>query len=109
MDIFHFEHYQVVSGDSGYGFSSYGEKKLHPKFSLGGGYAQHDRPGLYSDRFATGKRIFLNVHLALNSEFSLSTFVTQAIVNQQRTAPGTRVDVVFGYNLLHSLRRTGLF
>jgi hypothetical protein len=109
VDVIHFENYEVWSPDPGYGFGAYGEKKIGTKLSLGGGYAQHDRPGLYSDRFAEGKRVFLNLHLAIDSAFSISTAVTQAISNREDAAPRTRVDVAFGYNLLGHLRRTRLF
>lgn len=109
VDVVHFENYQVLSPDPGYGFGAYGEKKLGTRLSLGGGYAQHDRPGLYSDRFAEGRRVFLNLHFAIDSAFSISTAVTQAIANREDRAPRTRVDVAFGYNLLSHLRRSRLF
>ena len=105
VDFFHFENYQVANPNAGYGFAAYGEKKLHTKLSLGGGYAQHDRPGLYSDRFAAGKRIFVNVQLELTNEFSISTSYTQAIRNASESNPRTRLDVALNYDLLRTLRR----
>jgi len=109
IDVFHFENYQVVSPDAGYGFAAYGEKKLHSKFSVGGGYAQHDRAALYSDRFAAGKRVFANLQLELTSEFSISTAWTQAILNDRDSSPRTRFDVALNYDLLRTLRRKRLF
>ncbi len=104
-----FENYQRLGADSGYGFGVYGEKKLHPRLSLGGGYAQIDRVMLNSDRFLQGKRVHLNGHVTLSPEFSISLAAAQAV---DRTAPGlprTRLDVAFQYNLLHRLRKTELF
>jgi hypothetical protein len=109
VDVFHFENYQVVSPDAGYGFATYGEKKLHSKFSVGGGYAQHDRIALYSDRFAAGKRVFANLHLELTSEFSISTAWTPAVHNDRDSSPRTRFDVALNYDLLRTLRRKRLF
>jgi hypothetical protein len=109
LDVLHFENYQVVGLDVGYGFAAYGEKKLHSRVSVGGGYAQHDRAALYSDRFAAGKRIFVNLQLELTSEFSISTAWTEAIHNDLASSPRTRFDVALNYDLLHSLRRARLF
>jgi hypothetical protein len=106
IDIFHIENYQAANPDAGYGFAAYGEKKLHTRLFLGGGYAQHDRAGLYSDRFAAGKRIFLNVQLELRPEFSISTSWTQAIQNAVRASPRTRLDIALNYDVLRTLQRT---
>ncbi len=104
-----FENYQRLGADSGYGFGLYGEKKLHPRVSLGGGYAQIDRVTLNSDRFLRGKRLHITGHVTLSPEFSISMAATQAVSATGPHLPRTRVDVAFQYNLLHSLRRTGLF
>ena len=109
VDVFHFENYQVASTGPGYGFAAYGEKKLLSKLSLGGGYAQHDRAALYSDRFAAGKRIFFNLLLELTPEFSISTAWSEAMRNAQSTGPRTRFDVAVNYDLLHTLRGAKLF
>ncbi len=109
IDTFHFENYQRVGVDSGYGFGVYGEKTIHAKFSLGGGFARIDRSGLNSDRFPRGKRFHFNVHLALSPEFSLTISFTQAIANNPATLPRTRLDLAIGYSLLQTLRKTNLF
>ncbi len=109
IDVFHFENYQTARPGSGYGFAAYGEKKLLTTLSLGGGYTQHDRRGLYSDRFAPGKRIFANLQFELTPDFSISTSVTHAVRNPQKNNPRTRVDVALNYDLLRTLRKTKLF
>jgi hypothetical protein len=109
IDTFLFENYQRASPDFGYGFGIYGEKKLDPRFTLGGGYAQIDRSMLNSDRFPRGKRLHLNGHLTISPEFSVTVAFTQAVGNTSAALPRTRLDVAFSYNLLHSLRRIGFF
>ncbi len=109
MDTLHFENYQRTGFASGYGFGVYGEKNLSNRFSLGGGFARIDRSGLNSDRFARGRRIHLNSHITLNPEMSLTVSFTQAIANDQPTLPSTRLDLAINYNLLETLKKTGLF
>ncbi len=108
IDTFLFENYERLSPDSGYGFGAYGEKKLHPRISMGGGYAQIDRNGLNSDRFLEGKRVYLNGHFRLSSEFVLIAGATEAL-RTHTGLPRTRFDLAFEYDLLHTLRKTGLF
>ena len=108
-DSLHVEQYERPGRQAGYGFSVYGERKLARRFSLGGGYAQLDRLGLYSDRFNVGRRLFWNSHIALGPEWSVMALATYAIAGSPGTAPRTRFDLIVGYNLLHRLRSAGLF
>jgi hypothetical protein len=108
IDTFLFENYERLSPDPGYGFGAYGEKKVHTRISVGGGYAQIDRNGLNSDRFLQGKRVYLNGHFRLSQEFVLIAGATQAL-STRPGSPRTRFDVAFEYDLLHTLRKTKLF
>src|SRR5204863_6381714 len=47
-DIAHFEQSEDIGRRKRYGFSAYGEKKIDRRISLGAGYAQLDRHGLFS-------------------------------------------------------------
>ena len=107
VDQIRFEQYEQLGRDAGYGFATYGEKKIVGRLSLGSGYAQLDRRGLYSDRFNVGKRLFWNVHFALNSQWSVMVLATQAIAGAVGTAPKTRLDVALGYNLTRRLQPLG--
>jgi hypothetical protein len=109
IDTFLFENYERAGQTAGYGFNVYGEKKLHERFTLGGGYAQIDRTGLNSDRFLQGKRLHANGLVALTPEFSLTVGVAQAVGALPGNLPRTRLDIGVNYNLLHSLKKTGLF
>ncbi len=109
IDTFLFENYERMGKAAGYGFNVYGEKKLRWRFALGGGYAQIDRSGLNSDRFLQGKRLHANGLFTLTPEFSLTVGVTQAVGKLPGNLPRTRLDIGVNYNLLHSLKKAGLF
>ena len=107
-DLLHFEQYERVGADVGYGFSMYGEKKLGRRISVGPGYAQLDRRGLYSDRFNVGKRVFWNSHIALGSEWSIMALATCAVAAPISSAPRARFDLILSYDILHRLRAARL-
>ena len=109
IDSFLFENYERAGKAADYGFNVYGEKKLHDRFTLGGGYARIDRTGFNSDRFPQGKRLCANGLVTLTPEFSLTLGVTRAVGNLPGTLPRTRLDLGVNYNLLHGLKKTGLF
>jgi hypothetical protein len=109
MDTLLFENYERAGKLKGYGFNIYGEKKLHHRLTLGGGFASIDRTGVNADRFVQGKRMYLNSLVTLTSEFSFMMGVTRAVSNLPSTSPRTRLDIGINYNLLHRLKRTGLF
>ncbi len=106
---FLFENYERAGRLAGYGFNVYGEKKLHQRFTLGGGYAQIDRTGLNSDRFLRGKRLHLNGLVTLTPEFSLTVDLTQAVGTLPGNLPRTRLDIGVNYNLLQRLKKAELF
>ena len=109
VDVLHFEQYERSNHGVGYGFATYGEKKLFGRISAGNGYAQLDRPGLYSDRFGPGKSLFWNTHVALRAEWSFMFLATHALAGQTAGQARTRFDVALGYNLLARVRETGWF
>lgn len=109
VDTVQLENYQRASEAAGYGFGVYAEKRLHMRFTAGGGYAQIDGPIRNSDRFPQGKRMHLNLHVAISPEFSLTIGATQAVGRSVSGLPRTRLDIAINYNLLQSLRRSGLF
>lgn len=111
IDSLRFENYQRLDVKPNYGFSVYGEKALFKRFTLGGGYADIDPNygGLNADRFNKGKRLYLQSTLVLSPEFSVSTFLTRAVGNDIAISNRTRFDLIFSYNLLKTLKRTGIF
>src|SRR5262249_42896382 len=107
VDQIRFEQYERLGRNAGYGFAVYGEKRIIRRLSLGSGYAQLDRRGLYSDRFNVGERLFWNAHFALSPEWSVMLLTTQAVGGAVGTAPRTRLDVVLAYNLSRGLQTLG--
>jgi hypothetical protein len=109
IDTFHAELYQISRPYSGYGFAAYVEKMVHPKFVVGGGYSDIDRPMLNSDRYGRGKRLFVTTKIPISGAFSILIFATQATNHSATNVPQQRLDIGLYYNVLDLLRRTGLF
>ena len=111
LDTIRFENYQRLDVNPAHGFALHGEKEIFERLMLGGGYAKIDPKygNLNADRFLTGKRLFFLANLQITPEFSLSTYLTRAVAISAPIAQRTRFDLIFRYNLLKSLQRTGLF
>ena len=97
IDSLRFEQSQAAG--AGYGVAIYGEKRLRPWLAAGTGVARHGAAGLYSDRFGRGRHWFGNLLVTPGPRWSLMVQMTQTLGGAPRTAQGTRVDVVLGYNL----------
>ena len=110
LDTVIFENYERIDPVPGYGFGLYGEKTLHKKFSLGGGFARIDRPMLNADRFPPGNRIYGSVVWKPNREFTVSSFLFQGVGRlPSPTSHRTRFDLIFGFNILEALRHYKLY
>jgi len=112
VDAIRFENYQRVDARPDYGFALSGEKTIAKRLTLGGGYAQidpHYGSGLNADRFDIGRRVFLSGSFQLSPEFTISGFAGRGVANGVPISQRSRFDVIFSYNLLKSLQRTGLF
>ena len=94
---------------AGYGFAAYVEKTVHPKFVIGGGYADIHGLVLNADRYAPGKRVFVNAKIPLNEAFSILVFWTQATAPATANLPQQRLDVGLYYNVLDFLRKRHLY
>ncbi len=110
LDTFLFENYQRTDVKPDYGFAIFGEKALHKRFTVGGGFADIDPNygGLNADRFNKGKRVFMASKFNLTPEFAVQTFVTQGMYNSFAVANKTRFDLIFSYDVLKTLQRAGL-
>ena len=109
IDSFRFENYQRMNARAAYGFAAYGEKAVHQRWSLGGGFATIDPNygGLNADRFVEGKRWFLTSGLRLHQELMLSLFVTRAVSNPFPVSDQTHFDLALSYDLLKALSKEG--
>ena len=95
---------------SGYGFAIQGEKKLHPRLTVSGGFARIDKPMFNGDRFAPGKRFFASGTLKLSREFSLNSMIIHGVGDLPTgSTPRTRLDVMITYNVLETFHRFKIF
>jgi hypothetical protein len=109
LDNVLFENYQRLDPGAGYGFNLQGDKKVFKRLTLTGGFAHIDRPMLNGDRFPRGNRFHLTGVYTISPEFSLTAWVIEGVGPQPGNAVRTRVNVLFTYNVLQSLRRAHIF
>ena len=111
LDLARFEVYERTGAHRDWGFALTGEKAISRRWTLGGGYSQIDRDygGLNGDRYNRGKMVFLSSNFVLTPEFSFQTYVGRGLPNDYVTPNRTRVDLIMSYNVLKTLKRTGLF
>ena len=65
--------------------------------------------GLNSDRFNIGKRVFITTTVSISPGLTASYYITTAVGHNVDLPLRTMSNLVFAYNALPDLRRTGLF
>ncbi len=111
VDSILFENYKRTNDNPAYGFAVTATKAFTRKVSVNGGYASIDRfyGGLNSDRFHVGNRVFIMTTYVFSPRFTASAFITRAVGNEFPLLQRTLSNLIFSYNALPDLRRTGLF
>ena len=111
IDSIVFENYKRTNNNPAYGFAVTANKALTRKLAINWGYASIDRfyGALNSDRFHLGDRVFGMATYVLSPRFTASAFITRAVGNDFALAQRTLSNLVFTYNALPDLRRTGAF
>jgi hypothetical protein len=111
VDAVRLELYQRVDGVEGNGFAVTLEKAASKTVALLGGYATIDRNNgtLNGDRYARGRRLFVESRVNLTPELSVNVFFTRAVDNDFVVPNKTRFDAVVSYNVLKALQRGGLW
>jgi len=110
FDILHFENYQRVDPEKGYGFSLWGEKVIRKKLNLSGGFARIDTTMFNADRFPRGNRFFIGAAYRLTRELTLNPVLIQAVGPlDSPSIPRTRLDVILTFNVLETLRRLKVY
>jgi hypothetical protein len=111
VDSILFENYKRTNNHPAYGFALTANKAVTRAVALQGGYARIDPfyGGLNSDRFHIGKRVFFMTTYTFSPRFSASAFITRAVGNDVPLPQRTLSNLIFSYNALPDLRRTGLF
>jgi hypothetical protein len=105
------ELYERVNQSPEQGFALTFDKAVHRKVSVNWGYASIDPrfTPLNADRFHIGNRLFTMWTYTFSPEFLASAFITRAVGNDVPLPQRTLSNIVFTYNALPALRRTGLF
>ena len=111
VDSILFESYKRTNHNPEYGFAISLNKALNRRTAINWGYARIDPfyGGLNADRFNIGKRVFVTISYTVSPRFSASWFVTTAVGNNVALPQRTLSNLVFAYNALPDLRRTGWF
>jgi hypothetical protein len=109
LDSFLFEAYERTGPRRDQGFNIFGEKALNKRLAVRGGFTRIGLGLLNGDRFPAGKRFYFNTVLKLSPELNFTTQVTEGAGRILPTLPRTRIDVILSYNILASIKRTGLF
>ena len=104
-DFILFENYQRFDGPGRYGFNVFGERKIGKKLTLDLGFAHIDGRLLNGDRYPQGNLIHANASYKFSPEFSFTAFAIHGVGPMLGPLPRTRVDLIFTYNVLETLRR----
>jgi hypothetical protein len=111
LDSITFENYERQNRTAAYGFAITAEKALTKHLSLNSGYARIDPQygPLNADRFNIGRRVFVMATYVFSPEFTASFFITRAVGSNGPLPQRTLSNTVFTYNVVPSLKRTGVF
>ena len=111
VDSILFENYKRTNHNPAYGFAVTATKAINRKLSLNGGYASIDQfyGALNADRFHVGNRVFGMATYVFSPRFTASAFLTRAVGNDFAVVQRTLSNLIFTYNVLPDLRRTGMF
>ncbi|HKT79620.1 MAG TPA: hypothetical protein VJP86_05340 [Vicinamibacterales bacterium] len=111
ISLIRYEQYYRTTPNEAAGFALWLERPITSYLRAQGGYATIDENygGLNADRFQRGRRVFAIANLRLVGPLSASFFVTQAFHADYSISNSTRFDAVLTYDVLSSLRKTGVF
>ena len=111
VDSILFENYKRTNNNPAYGFAVTATKAVTRKLSFNGGYASIDQfyGALNADRFHVGNRAFGMATYVWSPRFNGSVFLTRAVGNDFALVQRTLLNLVFTYNALPDIRRTGWF
>jgi hypothetical protein len=111
IDSLLFESYKRTNSNPDYGFAISLNKAINRRVGVNWGYARIDPlyGGLNADRFNIGKRVFFMINYTVSPRFSASWFVTTAVGDNVALPQRSLSNLIFSYNALPDLGRTGWF
>lgn len=110
LDTVRYEQYARRGDHAAFGLAVTAEKVLASRLTVGMGYASIDPQfgRLNGDRYGPGRRVFETGTIRISPAMSLALFATQAFQNDFAVNNHRRVDVVFTYNALATLKHAGV-
>ena len=110
LDNLHFEDYERIDPNAGYGFAVTGDKKVTPKLTLTGGFVKISHAMFNGDRYPRGERLYLIVAYKLTRKLTISPVIIQAVGPlPSPSSPRTRFEIIAGYNVLEMLHRLKIY
>jgi hypothetical protein len=105
------QYVRTTDPNSAAGFSVSAERPITRWVRLQGGYATIDEHygGLNADRIQRGRRMFAVANIPIWGPLSGSIFATHALDASYSLSNKTRFDAVLAWDVLNSLRKTGVF
>ena len=106
-----YEQYRRVNLNAASGFGVWADRPITKYARLQGGYVTVDQfyGGWNADRMQSGRRFFANATIAIYGPVSGSLYVTHALDAPYAVSVNRRFDAIISYDVLNTLRRTGIF
>jgi hypothetical protein len=111
LSTLRYEQYVRTSEPDAAGFAVTAERPITKWVRLQGGYATIDEHygGLNADRIQRGRRFYAIANVPIYGPLSASIFATHALDADYSMSNKTRFDAVLAWDVLNSLRQTGVF
>jgi len=106
-----YEQYRRFNLNAASGFAVWADRPVTTHARLQGGYATVDEfyGAWNADRMQSGRRVFASATIAIYGPVSGTVYVTQALGAPYALAVHRRLDAAISYDVLNTLRRTGMF
>ncbi|HUL72436.1 MAG TPA: hypothetical protein VLT86_05005 [Vicinamibacterales bacterium] len=106
-----YEQYCRVNDRAANGFGVWADRSVTGRATIQGGYVTVDQyyGGWNADRMLIGRRVFAIGTVQLYGPISASVYATKAFAGSYTVPIGRRFDAVISYDVLNTLRRSGLF
>ena len=106
-----YEQYRRVNLNAASGFSLWADRPITKYVRLQGGYVAVDQfyGGWNADKMQSGRRFFLNATIPIYGPLCAAVYVTRALDAPYAVPIDRRFDAMVTYDVLNTLRRTGIF
>jgi len=111
VNTIRYEQYCRLNERAANGFGVWADRSVKKRATIQGGYVTVDQfyGGWNADRMLIGRRIFAIGTVQLYGPISASIYATKAFAGTYTVTIGHRFDAVISYDVLNTLRRSGVF